>query len=347
MAEIYSFPNRDSYNEALLANSLSFPHIAKIENEDSIEYADAHAVDRSNNPELMDFCVAQGWAKESNDYLTHKEAWAVTTLGTLLQGNTAIKSFTELKYFINIKELGSRNAFQGCTNLKVIDLRNIRSVASYALSGNPAPVFVDLGTLEMCTGFNASAATLTRLKSFKIGKWFRGFTAGNSFSGSYAIDEIIVDSDNPVYLKGYNVLVNSAGNLLLGSNFPNLPDDGTIKVINNKAFMGANSLQSLVLPEGVTTLGSSAFNSAPKLTYIDMPSTLTSIGSDCFRNSGQLVNITCRATTPPTIPSSGTNTFTGIKGNCKIYVPADSVAAYKTATIWSGQAGRIVAIPEE
>lgn len=347
MAEIYSFPNRDSYNEALLTNSLLFPHIAKIENEDSIEYADAHAVDRSNNPELMDFCVAQGWAKESNDYLTHKEAWTVTTLGTLLQGNTAIKSFTELKYFINVKELGTRNVFQGCTNLKVIDLRNIRSVASYALSGSPAPVFEDLGTLEMCTGFSASTATLTRLKSFKIGKWFRGFTAGNSFSGCYAIDEITVDSDNPVYLKGYNVLVNSAGNLLLGSNYPNLPDNGTIKVINSKAFMGANSLQSLVLPEGVTTLGSSAFNSAPKLTYIDMPSTLTSIGSDCFRNSGQLVNITCRATTPPAIPSGGTHTFTGINRNCKIYVPADSVAAYKTATIWSGQAGRIVAIPEE
>lgn len=347
MVKIYVFPDKDSYADALSANSLLFPHIAKIEENDSFEYVDAHAVDRSNNPELMDFCVAQGWAHESNDYLTHKEAWAVTTLGTLLQGNTSIKSFAELKYFINVKELGNRNAFQGCTNLKVIDFRNIRSVASYALAGSPAPVFEDLGTLEMCTGFNASAANLTRLKSFKIGKWFRGFTAGNSFSGSYAIDEITVDSDNPVYLKGYNVLVNRAGNLLLGSNHPNLPNDGTIKIINNKAFFCANSLQSLVLPEGVTTLGANAFSAASKITYIDLPSTLTSIGSDCFRNCGQLVNITCRATTPPAIPSSGTNTFTGIKGNCKIYVPADSVAAYKTATIWSGQAGKIVAIPEE
>jgi hypothetical protein len=346
MAEIYSFPNRDSYNEALLANSLLFPHIAKIENEDSIEYADAHAVDRSNNPELMDFCVAQGWAKESNDYLTHKEAWAVNTLGTLLQGNTAIKSFTELKYFINIKALGSRDAFQGCTNLKVIDFRNIRSVVAYDLTGSPAPVFEDIGTLEMCTGFSVNAAKLTKLKSFKIGKWFRGFSWG-SFSGSHAIDKIIVDSDNPVFLKGYNVLINSAGTLLLGSNFPNLPNDGTVKVIASKAFYGANSLQSLVLPEGVTALGEYAFGGAPKITHIDMPSTLTSIGSDCFRGSGQLVSITCRATTPPAIPSGATNTFTGINRNCKIYVPADSVAAYKTATIWSGQASKIVAIPEE
>lgn len=347
MAEIYSFPNRDSYNEALLTNSLLFPHIAKIENEDSIEYADAHAVDRSNNPELMDFCVAQGWAKESNDYLTHKEAWAVNTLGTLLQGNTAIKSFTELKYFINIKALGDRYAFQGCANLKVIDLRNIRSVAYYALAGDPVPVFEDLGTLEMCTGFSTFASKLTRLKSFKIGKWFREFTAGGSFSGSYAIDEIIVDSDNPVYLKGYNVLINSAGTLLLGSNFPNLPDDGTVKIIADKAFSGANSLQSLILPEGVTILGENAFSGAPKITHIDIPSTLISIGSDCFRGCRQLVNITCRATTPPAIPSGSTHTFTEINNNCKIYVPADSVAAYKTATIWSGQAGRIVAIPEE
>jgi len=54
-----------------------------------------------------------------------------------------------------------------------------------------------------------------------------------------------------------------------------------------------------------------------------------------------LTSVTCEALTPPTL---GSNAF-NYTNNCPIYVPSQSVAAYKTAANWSTYASKIRAIP--
>ncbi len=56
-----------------------------------------------------------------------------------------------------------------------------------------------------------------------------------------------------------------------------------------------------------------------------------------------VTGVTSLATTPPTV---GARAFP--LNNCPIYVPAESVEAYQTATSWVNQgfASRVVAIPE-
>ena len=74
---------------------------------------------------------------------------------------------------------------------------------------------------------------------------------------------------------------------------------------------------------------------------IILPSTIKSIPTETLYYTTNMVSVTILATTPPTIGSrvlSDTN-------NCPIYVPAESVDAYKAASVWSSLASRIQAIP--
>mgnify|MGYP002856762413 CR=1 FL=1 len=72
--------------------------------------------------------------------------------------------------------------------------------------------------------------------------------------------------------------------------------------------------------------------------------TLNSYSYQTFYNNSSCEAFTIDAATPPTI---GSTTITGLKATCVIYVPAESVAAYKTATYWSARADYIQAIPTE
>ena len=97
------------------------------------------------------------------------------------------------------------------------------------------------------------------------------------------------------------------------------------------------------------------------LVSVDLPSTLQHIGAYSeyyyktdagwtFLGDENLISITCRAITPPTLYSSNgnlTSNFSGINENCKIYVPANSVNAYKAAPGWSALGSRIQAITNQ
>ena len=76
------------------------------------------------------------------------------------------------------------------------------------------------------------------------------------------------------------------------------------------------------------------------MTTVVIPSTVSFIGYLAFEYCTALTSITCLGTTPATL-DGGTFNDTN---NCPIYVPTDSVDAYKTA--WPQYASRIQAIPE-
>ena len=104
--------------------------------------------------------------------------------------------------------------------------------------------------------------------------------------------------------------------------------------IGNCTFSGCTSLTSIGLPSGLTSIGVSAFYGCTSLTSIEIPSGVTEIGSYVFYGCTSLTSVTITAVTPPTI---GTDVFTNAP--VTIYVPAESVDAYKTA--WSGYASLI------
>lgn len=118
---------------------------------------------------------------------------------------------------------------------------------------------------------------------------------------------------------------------------------GSVTEIGADAFFSCKRLTSVVIGDNVTTIEKCAFQHCTSLTSIVIPDTVTSIGYVAFGNCTMLESFTCKATTPPTIMPS---TFLSVSNDFIIYVPAESVDAYKSATNWSAYADRIQAIEE-
>lgn len=112
---------------------------------------------------------------------------------------------------------------------------------------------------------------------------------------------------------------------------------GSVTSIGSSAFFHCTSLTSCTIGNGVTTIGFSAFEGCSGLTSIDIPASVTSIGDQAFYECSGLTSITCNATTPPTL-GSNQSAFSSTN-NCPIYVPCESVAAYKSS--WSNYSSRI------
>lgn len=120
----------------------------------------------------------------------------------------------------------------------------------------------------------------------------------------------------------------------------NIPSGVTY--IGNHAFYHCSSLTSITIPSGVTSIYSETFAGCSSLTSVDIPSGVTSIGAGAFINCTSLQSITVRATIPP---SGAYNHVFDNTNDCPIYVPSQSVNAYKSASGWSDYASRIQAIP--
>ena len=138
---------------------------------------------------------------------------------------------------------------------------------------------------------------------------------------------------------------------------------GSLNAIPNSTFESNSSLTSLTINEGVTSIGQSAFQSCSGLTSIVIPNSVTTIGKQAFYNNkfttfdigsgvtsigeSALYNTTmtkliCRATTPPTCGTSAFGSWSsGSMNYPQIYVPDSSVNAYKNASFWSTQSGKI------
>jgi len=104
----------------------------------------------------------------------------------------------------------------------------------------------------------------------------------------------------------------------------------------------ARDVTELVIPEGVTRIGDYALAYWNTLESVEFPSTLNTMTMSIFMGISSKVKLTFKATTPPSIYNSSLPS----KAYCEIYVPSESVSAYKSAQFWSNWKDVIQAIPE-
>ena len=121
----------------------------------------------------------------------------------------------------------------------------------------------------------------------------------------------------------------------------NITIPNSVTFIGDGVFYGCTGLTSVTLGNSVESLGPMAFK-ASGLTSITIPSSVTLISTEVFNSCRSLSTVIVEATTPPTL---GTNAFYQNASGRKIYVPYQSLAAYKAATNWSTYASDIEANP--
>ena len=106
--------------------------------------------------------------------------------------------------------------------------------------------------------------------------------------------------------------------------------DGVTSIGNN-AFSNFSKLTSVSLPSSLTSIGSSAFEGCNGLTSLDIPTNVNDIGNRAFYNCTILKTVNVFSPTPPTL---GDLVFDSNASDRKIYVPKP-IDTYKTAEGWS------------
>ena len=117
-----------------------------------------------------------------------------------------------------------------------------------------------------------------------------------------------------------------------------IPD--SVTTIGECAFYECTSLTSVTIGDSVTTIGGSAFCECTSLTSVTIPDSVTTIEDKAFAYCSSLTSVYCKPTTPP---AGGSDMFSDNVSDRKIYVPMESVEAYKSASGWSEYADAIVA----
>ena len=124
------------------------------------------------------------------------------------------------------------------------------------------------------------------------------------------------------------------------SNLTRVTIPNSIARIGRSAFSYCSNLTSAIIQNGVEVIEMGAFSGCSSLNSITLPYSVTSIGRNAFGGCSSLTSITAMPSTPPT----GDARMFSDTNDCLIYVPAESVEAYKSAEYWSDYADRIQAL---
>ena len=241
-----------------------------------------------------------------------------------------------------VTSIGTRS-FYGCSKLTNVTIpSNVTTIGQGAFS--------ECSTLTGVTFTSPSSIKTINSSAFENCVALTSLTIPESvtkiydavFSGCNALTEIAVEANNKNYLSEDGILFSKDNKKLIcypanktGGSYI-IPD--TVTSINNYAFSHSN-LNSVTLPKNLTYMGSYVFCECTNLASISIPSGVTSVGNYAFKSCSSLADVTCLATTPPTLGNN--KVFTGCAIGLKITVPSQSIDAYKTATNWSEYANQI------
>lgn len=300
--------------------------------------------------------------------------------GASIIGESAFDSCTSLANITipnSVTEIGS-GAFRGCTSLTDISIPNsVTTLGSAAFSGctNLTNVSLGSGISALEGGVFGGCSNLTSLTIPNNVSTIGEGAFRESGITSINIHDNIQNIGNSAFAESKLTEIRLPGHIVYGTaicqgciNLRSVVMDSGITKVDRSWFYGCSSLKNVTIPNTVTSIEYSAFRSCTNLKDITLPNSVTYIG-DCaflectamttftipesvtkigdsygqiFYHCTNLVSVYCKATTPPTWGYYASSVFTDNAPDRKIYVPTDSVDAYKTASGWSSLASDIV-----
>lgn len=222
--------------------------------------------------------------------------------------------------------------FKNCTALVSCNIpESVTTLGEHAFYNCTALELNELRTPNLTTLGSNAFYNVTIKKWLDMGKITSLTLAG---CDKTALEEIVIPET--VTKVGANIMEGYSALTALTIDLPNL------KSVGNYAFK-ASAVTEVKDLGVITALGAEVFMNCKALRYVVLPETLTSISTKVFQGATALEYMIIRATIPPTLASTSAFTSTN---NCPIYVPDESVEAYKTATNWSQYQDRIKPLSE-
>ncbi len=234
-------------------------------------------------------------------------------------------SLTSITLPYGVTTIG-RRAFYGCSTLSSVTLPSTLTTIGYsafddcyALAAIDIPssvTSIDGAAFSDCR----SLTTLVLPNGItNVGDWFCDNCSG--------LTEMVIP--NSVTSIGQSAFKNC-------TNIEAITLSENLTSIGKEAFRACSSLTSINIPEGVTSIGEYTFYGCSNLTSLTIPEGITSIEKYMFYGCSNLKSVIIKTATPPTL---GENSFENT--TCTIFVPNESVNAYKAAEGWSTFADRI------
>ena len=234
---------------------------------------------------------------------------AITSLGTsLFKDCTSLESITLPS---SLKTLGT-NAFQGCTALKSITIPgNVTSLPNYLFDGctSLASVTLPAGLLSIgpktfmgCvslekvtyTGYDGDESFILPDSVCVLGEYL--------FSGCESLTSIVLPTGDGTAVSAGMYLFDGCVNLTSVT----FPQSGWTKLAFYM-FRNCTSLESIAIPDTVTTSATYAFDGCTSLERVTLSQSMTSIQSYMFRNCVSLKSINLTSA----ITSIGSEAFLG------------------------------------
>ena len=254
----------------------------------------------------------------------------------------------------NLKSIGN-SAFKDCSSLKGITIPDsVKSIDYHCFSGCESLSYVKIGAgLDVIQGgsFNGCRSlpeiTIPPTVS-RVGDYV--------FSGCTSLADVTIadrDTDLKLGSNGSNPMFSSCPlkSVYIGGNITyNATADGgnspfcgnasleAVKITGNvtemleNEFNGCTNLNDVIIPNSVKSIGGRCFAGCKGLNAVLLGTGLKSIGDEAFSGCTALKKLVSKTAVPPVCGSQALDDIN--KWECTLYVPQESLDAYKSAAQW-------------